>query len=286
MVFRLSFKTTDLTQAELLLDALGAGAVYITSNGDLPSPTRQALPQYGDGIEAYFEAEPDLEPLRPIVTGNIVCEFIADRDWVSESQKNLPLVLAPPFAVYGAHARPPKPIARIGIELEAGAAFGSGHHATTKACLHLIGRAMGHQPNLTCLDVGCGSGILAIAMAKLRAQCVIASDIDPTAQKVTQANARANGCNHKIQAVTAVGFYHPLIRARGKYDVIAANILAAPLKHMAPQFARHVKDNGVVIVSGLLKRQAGKIVAAFGAHDLHLDDRVDIDDWTAMTFRH
>jgi ribosomal protein L11 methyltransferase len=285
MVFRLNFQTTDLVQAELILDAMGASAVYITSNGDLPIAGREAMPQYGDRLEAYFETEPDIAPLLPVAVDTIACEHIGERDWVSESQQNLPLVLAPPFAVYGAHARPKRRLARIGIELEAGAAFGSGHHATTQGCLSLIGRAMGKHPNLACLDVGSGSGILAIAMAKLRARYVVASDIDPVAQRVTQANARANGCNHKIQAVTAIGFHHPLIRARGQFDIIAANILASPLKQMAPQFAHYIRPNGAVIVSGLLKRQAAKIQGAFRAHGLHLVDRENIDDWTAMTFR-
>jgi ribosomal protein L11 methyltransferase len=285
MVFRLVFQTSDLAQAELLLDAMGAGAVYITSNGDLPIAGREAIPQYGDHLEAYFETEPDITTLLSVAIDTIACEQVEDRDWVSESQKNLPLVLAPPFAVYGSHARPERPIAPIGIELEAGAAFGSGHHATTQGCLSLIGRAIGQRANLACLDVGCGSGILAIAMAKLRARYVVASDIDPIAQRVTQANARANRCRHKIQAVTAIGFHHPLIRSRGPYDIIAANILAAPLKHMAPQFAQYIKPGGSVIVSGLLQRQAAKIRGAFGAHGLRLVDREDIEDWTAMTFR-
>lgn len=285
MVFRIHFQTKNLAQAELLLDAMGAGAVYISSNGDLPISGREAMPQYGDRLEAYFETEPDITPLLPVAVDTIACEQIGDRDWVSESQQNLPLVLAPPFAVYGAHARPERPLARIGIELEAGAAFGSGHHATTQGCLSLIGRAMGKRPNLACLDVGCGSGILAIAMAKLRARYVVASDIDPVAQRVTQANARVNGCGHKIQAITAIGFHHPLIRARGQFDIIAANILAAPLKQMAPQFAHYIRPNGAVIVSGLLQRQAARIQGAFRAHGLHLVDRENIAEWAAMTFR-
>lgn len=286
MVFRISFQTTDLPQAELLLDAIGAGAVYIHSDGQLPSDGLASALQYGDHIEAYFETEPDLTCLEAIAAHGITCAFVAERDWVSESQKDLPLVLAHPFAVYGAHARPQKPLAPINIELEAGTAFGSGHHATTQACLHLIGRAMFNRPGLACLDVGCGSGILAIAMAKLRANLVIASDIDATAQQITRENARANGCGQRIRAIKALGFNHALIHSAGKYDVIAANILAKPLRQMAPQFANMIKPGGHVIVSGLLIRQALKIQSIFAAHKLYMSDREDIGEWTAMTFRH
>lgn len=285
-MFRITFLTRAMEQAEFALEELGACAVYMVADGLLPDPRQPNKPQYGDTIEALFQDEPMIETLKAFAEGDILVEPIEARDWVRESQANLPLVVAPPFSVFGAHARPATRQTKHEILLEAGAAFGSGHHATTQGCLTLIGRLPPHLLWQKCLDIGSGSGILAIALARMNYASIIASDIDPIAARTTLENARINKCHTAIQALYATGFNHNRIRSFAPYAVITANILAGPLCQMARDFAAHLHPDGHLIVSGLLIRQVRMVRSIFRVHGLILHDRVENDDWASLTFRH
>ena len=157
-----------------------------------------------------------------------------------------------------------------GIEIEAGQAFGTGHHGTTAACLVEIDRVARQRPIRNALDLGTGSGVLAIAIAKAAKARVVASDIDPLAAKIANENARLNGVGRLVTTIAAAGLGRNAIRARGPFDLIVANILAGPLVALAPSIRRSLAPGGTLILSGLLPEQRRRIVAAYRGQGLRL----------------
>lgn len=190
-------------------------------------------------------------------------EMLPDIDWVSHTLEGLKPVRAGRFLVHGGHDRDKKRPGDIAIEIEAGLAFGTGHHGTTAGCLDAISTVTRRERPRTALDLGTGSGVLAIALAKLLPITVLATDIDPVAVRVTRANASLNDVSTRVHAVKADGFHSPVFAQRGRFDLIVANILARPLMSMAPDIARHVRPGGSVILSGILDRQRNAVLAAF-----------------------
>ena len=165
--------------------------------------------------------------------------------------------------MHGAHDRALSHVGSIAIEIEAGLAFGTGHHGTTAGCLEMIDRVVRRERPRNALDLGAGSAVLAIAVAKLGRIPVLATDIDPVAVRVARQNVRLNGASAYVQAVTATGFHHPAFAANAPFDLIVANILARPLMQLAPDMARHIAPGGSLILSGILDRQRDAVVAAY-----------------------
>jgi ribosomal protein L11 methyltransferase len=190
-------------------------------------------------------------------------EVLPDIDWVARSLEGLRPVRAGRFFVHGGHDRALSHIGSIAIEIEAGLAFGTGHHGTTAGCLEMIDRVVRRERPRNALDLGTGSAVLAIAVAKLARIPVLATDIDPVAIRVARQNVCLNGASAHVHAVAATGFHHPAFAANAPFDLIVANILARPLMQLAPGMAKHIAPNGSLILSGILDRQRDAVVAAY-----------------------
>jgi ribosomal protein L11 methyltransferase len=210
---------------------------------------------------------------------------LADVDWVAASLAALGPVRAGRFLVHGRHDRDKVRANDIGIEIEAGLAFGTGHHGTTAGCLTAIDRLAKRRRIVNALDLGAGSGVLAIAIAKRTGAHVTASDIDPVAVAIARDNARLNGVAGMVTAVTASGFAARAIRERAPYDLIVANILAGPLVAFAPAIRRHLAPGGTVILSGLIASQARRVAAIYRGQGLVAGGAITIGEWATLTMR-
>ena len=220
---------------------------------------------YDDGIEMTEVAEfIDVEPAAR--GAHITIEAVPDENWVAVSQAGLPPVVAGRFIVHGSHDRAIGRQHRNAIEIDAGEAFGTAHHASTLGCLLAIDRLTRQRPFARVLDLGCGSGVLAIAAARvLPAASITASDFDPEAVRVASENVRKNALAGRIALVAALGLDHPLLRRRAPFDLVIANILAEPLIALAQRLAGAVPPRGVVVLSGILQSQGASVLAAYAA---------------------
>ncbi len=190
-------------------------------------------------------------------------EVLPDIDWIAKSLEGLKPVRAGRFLVHGSHDRDKVRPGDIGLLIEAGQAFGTGHHGTTAGCLNMIDAVLKARPVRNALDLGTGSGVLAIATQRMARIPVVATDIDPVATGVAEDNARINGAAGGITFATAPGFHHAVFRENGPFDLIIANILARPLMKLAPALVRHLAPGGTVILSGILAEQRWKVIAAY-----------------------
>lgn len=190
-------------------------------------------------------------------------EIVPDIDWVSHSLEGLTPVRVGRYLVHGRHGRNLRRSGDIAVEIEAGQAFGTGHHGTTAGCLDLIARVLRSEKPQNALDLGTGSAVLAIAVAKSARIPVLATDIDPVAIRVAHANTRLNHVESLVDTRTAPGFHHRIFAERGPFDLIVANILARPLMGLAPDVARHLAPGGSLILSGILERQRRAVIAAY-----------------------
>jgi ribosomal protein L11 methyltransferase len=239
-------------------------------------------------IAVYFEANPEkeeraaLDRLAAAYGLKFRLETLPSTDWVAKSLEGLKPVAAGRFNVHGGHDRARVGVNEIGIEIEAGLAFGTGHHGTTAACLIAIDDLAKARRIDNALDVGTGSGVLAIALAKRAKTRVLASDIDPVAVKVAHDNVRLNGATARVRTIVATGLNHRLIATGAPYDLIVANILAGPLVALAPAIARHLAPGGVVILSGLLAEQKRRVAAMYRAVGLTLSRTLLRDGWATL----
>jgi ribosomal protein L11 methyltransferase len=206
-------------------------------------------------------------------------------EWARASELRLPPVAAGRFVIHGSHARALVPADAVPIEIDAGLAFGSGEHATTRSCLAAIDRLALRQRFRRVLDLGCGSGVLAIAAAKCWPARVLAVDNDPIAVHVAHNNAELNGVRARVKTLLADGYQHPLIRRRRPYELIIANILADPLIEFAPALRAHLAPGGRAVLAGLLDRQADSVVAAHRRYGLRLVDTAREGPWIALVLR-
>lgn len=195
-------------------------------------------------------------------------EELPDVDWIAKSLEGLKPVRAGRFVVHGSHDRDPARAGEIAIEIDAGQAFGTGHHGTTAGCLEVIFKVMRARKVKRVLDLGTGSGVLAIAARKMAPVKALATDIDPIATRVASENVRLNGIVSGIALETAPGFHSTAFRRHGPFDLIIANILARPLMRMAPQLAAQLSPGGDVILSGILASQRWKVLAAYNGAGL------------------
>lgn len=204
-----------------------------------------------------------------------------DIDWVAHSQQGLPPVRAGTFVVHGSHDRDRVHGRRLGIQIDAGEAFGTAHHGTTLGCLIALDWLSRLKPIENVLDVGTGSGVLAIAAAKRGAR-VLATDIEETAVRVARANVALNGADHAVTCLQADGLRHPAIAARAPYDLVLANILAEPLMGMANGMRGVATPRGIVVLSGILRGQGWRVTRRFNAAGFRLWRRIDRAGWTTL----
>jgi ribosomal protein L11 methyltransferase len=237
-------------------------------------------------VEIHFETPPDeaavcrlvgqVTPERPTF------ETIEAKDWVAASLAGLKPVTAGRLTVHGAHDRLGLAPNRIGIEIEAALAFGTGHHGTTRGCLlALDGLLKQHRPRRI-LDIGTGTGVLAIAAAKALRRPVLASDIDPEAVRIARENARLNGCAALVECVCAAGLSAARFRARAPFDLVFANILLGPLTRLARPMRGVLAPGACVILSGLLATQENAALAAYRPHGLALVRRIPLGEWVTL----
>ncbi len=210
-------------------------------------------------------------------------EAIPDTDWIAETLQNLSPVRAGRFLVHGSHDRNAARCAPVSVLIDAGQAFGTGHHGTTAGCLDMLERVlrMEHDSGRPrhALDIGAGSGVLAIAFAKATGKPAIASDIDPVCEIVAGENARINKVGALVRCITATGMNHP---AFWPVDLVFANILARPLEGLARALSRHILPGGHVILSGLLPHQRARIVAAYREQGLVFRHAHIRDGWLTL----
>ncbi len=252
------------------------------------------IPWAGGGkawqVEVYFGFEPDREGLRELVAAAAGDEAAAlvefglteKRDWVANALAGLAPVRAGRFLVHGAHDRARIKPGDIGIEIEAGLAFGTGHHGTTRGCLIHLDRLLKRRRPRRVLDVGCGAGVLAIAAAKTLRRRVWLGDIDPIAAQVANDNARLNGVAAYARAVVSRGVENKALREGGPFDVVFANILAKPLRRLAPSLAAVAAADCDAIVSGLLYADVPGVLTAWRAQGFYLRERIDLEGWASL----
>jgi ribosomal protein L11 methyltransferase len=244
-------------------------------------------------VEAYFGASPDeanVRALVAIVAGDAAARAatfgrVDERDWVAVSLEGLKPVWAGRFIVHGAHGRDAVKANDIAIEIEAALAFGTGHHGSTRGCLHMLDLVARKRRPRAILDLGTGSGVLAIAAAKLFKRKIHAGDIDSVCVKAAGANAKRNRVASFVRPVLAKGVAHPVLRAGGPYNLVLANILARPLRDLAPEIASLAAPGAEVILSGLIRRDVPGVAAAYGRQAMTLARRIDIDGWATLLMR-
>lgn len=226
------------------------------------------------------------EALGPESAGLRVEEGAIDEaDWVAKSLAGLNPVPAGRFVVHGGHDRDKVPQGAIGIEIEAALAFGTGHHGTTRGCLLAIDELLKERHFDRVLDLGTGAGVLAIAIALAQQSSVLATDIDEVSARIAGENAEANGAGAFVSSVHAPGFDHPVFAERAPFDLIVANILAGPLVALAPDVARHLAPDGVVVLSGLMTPEEPTVRDAYVAEGLTLASSGRIDGWSTVVLR-
>lgn len=215
----------------------------------------------------------------------IEIERLPATDWLTASYAAFPPLTIGRFHIHGSHDHGPVPAGKIGLCIDAATAFGSGEHPTTAGCLTAIDRLALKGRARQMLDMGCGTGILAFAMARRCGRPVMAADIDPESVRVARLNTRINRLQGKVRTILSAGYADPAIAAQGPYDLIVSNILARPLCRMAGDVRRHLAPGGVAILAGLLDRQEAQVLAAHRAWGLHLTARIRVGVWPTLILR-
>lgn len=272
-----------------------------------PSPKEQALAvmdlfdealsasgfedaQTGDWFaEVHFETKAEAEAGAALakrtfdVTATVAP--LPDIDWVEKSLENLPAVEAGRFFIYGAHVdTAPKP-GQIPIHIDAGQAFGTGHHGTTRGCLIALTDLVKNRTLSRVLDLGCGTAILAVGLARLVPCSILATDIDPIAVAVAKDVARDNGVRNRLRFAVGPGFQAPDIAGASPFDLIIANILARPLISLAPEMRANLTPGGTVVLSGLLIEQERRVLSAYLTQGFRLERRIHLDEWSTLVLK-
>jgi ribosomal protein L11 methyltransferase len=277
--------TTDEKSARAMTDLIGE--IFD------PAETAVAAFETEDGgpwlLEAYFAREPDEDAIRELVRPVVGAEAdkavflpLEQQDWVKASLEGLNPVRAGRILVHGSHDREQRRPNDLAIEIEAALAFGTGHHGTTKGCLLAFADELKRRRPRHVLDVGTGTGILAFAAAKALNRPVVAGDIDPEAVRVARENARLNGIGAYLKLFVGAGVRHAMADRPGRFDLVFANILAKPLRILAPSLARVAARDGTLILSGLLARDVPGVLSAYAAQGWYLQRRYDLEGWAAL----
>jgi ribosomal protein L11 methyltransferase len=276
--------TTSVALADRLSDQLAesvlASSYVLLGDASLPdyhpespSPDRLCV------LTFWLDDHPDQEFLS-LLPATATIQPSIQQDWVSIVQAEFIPFQAGPFYIHSSHY-PPNPDAPYSLCIDAGPAFGTGQHATTFGCLELLSNLPTPLPGAL-LDLGTGSAILAIAMAKLFNRQLIATDIEAMAVATAKENAEKNGVGHLIETATADGFAHPLLAKHAPYSLIVANILAGPLKELAPSIAHHLAPAGTLILSGLLTTQVEDVMQHYTPLGLSLLHQYTHNNWACL----
>jgi ribosomal protein L11 methyltransferase len=259
-------------------------------DGLAPQPAGVGVFEVEDGsglweVGGYFAEKPDVAALSLLALIHGAHDFAlsenGDRDWVAEVRRELAPVRAGRFRLHGSHDRASGG-GRFDLEIDAAMAFGTGHHGTTRGCLILLDRlARRGLVARRVADIGSGTGALAMAAARLWPARTIASDIDPVARETARVNARTNRLPG-IRSLACAGFRHAELRREAPFDLIFANILANPLKRLAPEMARYAAPGGMLILSGILAEQAAGVEAVYRSHGFRRLDRLVLGDWVSL----
>jgi len=236
-----------------------------------------AFPNEAEEQAAIVEVLKGYAKLRTVV------EKLADADWLAMALSGLPPVRAGRFFVYGAHDKGLAPASTINLRIEAGAAFGTGHHGTTVGCLQAFHDLLKAQRFERVLDVGCGTGVLAIAAARTGSRIAVGTDIDAPSVRIANENAALNQCDARF--VHASGLNDQKVRAEGPYDLVFANILAPPLVALSHDIKLALKPGGIAILSGLLRTQERRVLAAYTSKGFRLVRRLHRDAWATLVLR-
>lgn len=260
-----------------------------------PAPTGVGVFEVEDGsglweVGGYFNDPPDIAGLEVLTTLHGVKSFtvseIPETDWVAHVRRELSPVPAGRFFVYGSHDADKIPEGSTPLLIEAAMAFGTGHHGTTLGCLRAFDRLV--EQGFTTgkvADIGCGTAVLAMAAATVVPEVVLASDIDPVAIDVAEANVAANNLHGRVSCIVAPGFEDPILKDAAPFDLIFANILKGPLIGLAPDMAKATIDGGYAILSGILNDQAAEVIATYEGFGYSLLQRDEIVEWTTLTLR-
>jgi ribosomal protein L11 methyltransferase len=235
-------------------------------------------------IDAFPTAPEEAEQFEAVLADfpalSVVTEVLADADWLAMALSGLPPVRAGRFFIYGVHDRGRTPLNAVNLRIEAGAAFGTGHHGTTVGCLIAYDALLKRGHFARVLDVGAGTGILAIAAANTGAATVIGTDIDRVSVRISRENAKVN--QSAARFVHASGLRHQLVAAHAQYDLVFANILARPLVSLAQDIKGALRPGGVAILSGLLRTQERFVRAAYLNRGFKLTRRIRRDAWATL----
>ena len=234
---------------------------------------------------AYFATAADADEAKRLLQlpSGIVSE-LPDRDWVRHSLEGLAPVIAGRFFLHGSHDREVRRHGGVPLEIDAGTAFGTGHHGTTTGCLLAFDAILKRRKPERILDLGCGTGVLAIAAAQATKQKTLATDIDPEAVRVTRLNAALNGVAPLLRTVTAPGLRHTRIANDAPYDLIFANILARPLISLAHGLKTILAPGGMLILSGLTRDQIRWVSAAYRNRGLVAGRTLLLGNWATLVF--
>jgi ribosomal protein L11 methyltransferase len=273
---------TDAGTARRLLDGLGDAL----ATGEAAVATFEEAGAWT--VEVYFEGSPDQDAVRALIgdlagdaaSKGLTFSAVAAGDWIAHSLAGLAPVAVRRFVIHGAHDRHRVLPNRIGVEIEAALAFGTGHHGTTQGCLVALDRILDRKHPRRILDVGCGTGVLAIAAARATRRGVVAGDIDPVSVRLARGNARLNRALVKVIQANGLSDYR--MRAGAPFDLVFANILLGPLKQLADPLRRVVAPGGRVVISGLLAGQAKAALAVYRASGLVLERRILLDGWMTL----
>jgi len=276
---------TDAATAKRLSDRLAQAL-----DGVAAAVAAFSAPAGGWTVEIHFARAPDRAAVRALVGAlagaragrRLAFATVAPRDWVAASLAGLPPVAAARFFVHGAHDRGRVPPNRIGIEIEAALAFGTGHHGTTRGCLLALDRLIKRARPRRVLDIGTGSGVLAIAAARALHRPVVAGDIDAVSVAAARLNARRNRAGARVTIVPASGVTDRRMRASAPYDLVFANLLLAPLKRLARPVGALAAARGRVVLSGLLPAEVNAALAAWRAAGFLLERRLLLDGWATL----
>jgi len=278
-------KSAALKLQSVFEDAFEDDGFPVSSFEDLENPVNWEIAVYCD-TELADETHTRMDKLASKHDVNVKFnrEDIPDIDWVAETLRDLTSVRAGRFIVHGSHEMDEPRPHEIAVHVNAGLAFGTGHHGTTAGCLDMLSRVMKRKSFYNVLDLGTGSGVLAIAAAKAMPCFVMATDIDPVATETAKFNCKQNGVQAHVECLTSVGFTNVRMQQQAPFDLIIANILAKPLQQMALDIFTHTAPGGTVILSGLLPHQRAAIIAAFRLQGLHLKYSHIRDDWLVVVF--
>ena len=267
-------------------DPAETAAAAFEDEASLTRPKAWTLEIYlGQSVSERMVREILAEIIGPDAAGSLVTEAVAEQDWVSASLDGLAPVRAGRFLVHGRHGRGAVQPNDVALEIEAALAFGTGHHGTTRGCLLGLDRVLKRRRPRRILDLGTGTGVLAMAAAKALRRRVAAGDLDPQAVDAAIGNARLNGVATFVRPVVSAGLNHTALRRGGPYDLIFANILARPLRMLAPSVAAHAAPGADLILSGLLPADVPGLLSSYGTQGFRLDRRAELEGWATLMMR-